>query len=115
RPGAERDAGEKGGGGFGVSCRTEQSGAVFEDHADRRIDEQLAQAALVGEGFHEGAVVELFQDLGSDAPANVEAAHGKNFQREVTSFSAISGDKHVEGFFTDFTFRLERQFRDYRV
>jgi hypothetical protein len=51
-----------------------QRGAAFKDDADRHVDEQLAQPALVGEGLHEGAVLELLQDARRDAAADIEPA-----------------------------------------
>jgi len=106
------DAAEFGGAGFGVCGGAEQGGFALEDDADGHVDEQLAEAALVSEGLDEGAVLELFEDAGSDAAADVQSADGENLEGQVAGFGAIDGNEHVEGLLADFAFGGEGHFGD---
>jgi len=68
RRGSCGNAAEFGGAGFGVGGGSHEGGAAFEDDADGHVNEQLAEAALVGKGLQEGAVLELFEDARAMPP-----------------------------------------------
>jgi hypothetical protein len=80
----------------GVPGGALERGLVVEDDVDRRGLEQRAQAALVIEGVEEDGALHLGQNLGRDAAADVDAAEGEHFQREVARLRAVVAGEAVE-------------------
>ena len=63
---------------------------------------------LTKEAAHEGAVGELGQNLGRDAAADVDAAGGEEFEREVGGLGAVISGEEIEGLFAERGFFGER-------
>ena len=55
--------------------------------------EERGEATLVEKCLSEEAVLEGFEDLGCDASAQIHAAGGEDFERDVAGFGAVGADE----------------------
>src|SRR3569833_2604923 len=66
-----------------------ERGFIVLDDAHGHGSEQVFHAAIANEGFHEPSVGEFGNNFGRDAAADVNAAGGEDFQREIRGFRAV--------------------------
>src|SRR5262245_32406678 len=76
--------------------RSQQGGLVVQDHPHRYLLEQLVEAPLCEERFHEAAVLEPGQDLRRDAAAEVDTAQRHHPEGEIPGGGAVDRHEEVE-------------------
>src|ERR1700733_7695190 len=79
-----------------IRRRTNQRRPALQNHAHRRLHQQIAQPPFVREGLHEGAILELLQNLWSNAAAHVHAACRQHLQRQIPRLGSIRTHHNVQ-------------------
>ena len=74
----------------------EQSRLLVHDDFHRHLAHQPFISAFIRKGLHERAVLELRDELGRDAAADIHPIKGERLQGEVPGFCAIDRRKEIQ-------------------
>ena len=98
----------------GFRSRAEKRGLFVQHDVNGEMREQFLEFFLFAEGAKKRAVLQLGQNLGSDAAGDEDAAAREGLERQVAGLGAIQRDEEIERFDAYGTGTLETQARDFR-
>ena len=95
-------AADLGGARLSIRGSAHERGPALEDEAYRRLNQKIAQAALVGESFEERTILHLLEQFGGDASPDVHTTDRENFECQVAGFRTVGRNENIQSLNAEF-------------